>query len=131
MILVDANVRIDVLHGDPEWFGWSSAQIDTYAELGIAINPIIYAEVAMGFPDSESCDQALTDDVVRLDLPWEAALAAGRAFLAYRERGGTRSASFPDFFIGAHAAVSGLTLITRDARRYRIYFPDLQIIAPA
>jgi predicted nucleic acid-binding protein len=104
-----------------------------YAEGGmLVINPIIYAEVSIGFERIEELDQALPADTFRRDpLPWEAAFLAGKRFLAYRRRGGTRRAPLPDFYIGAHAAVTGLPLLTRDARRYRTYFPRLILLTPA
>lgn len=102
------------------------------AEAGILIiNPIIYAEVSVGFERIEELDDALPADSFRRDpLPWEAAFLAGKCFLIYRRRGGSRRAPLPDFYIGAHAAVTGLTLLTRDARRYRTYFPQLTFLAP-
>jgi predicted nucleic acid-binding protein len=131
MVLFDANVLIDVLHRDPVWFEWSAARVDEHEAEGIAINQVIYAELSIGFPTSEACDDALTEGIVKLDLPWEAAFRAGRAFLQYRRSGGTRLTPLPDFFIGAHAQVAGMKLVTRDATRYRTYFPDIEIIAPA
>jgi len=97
----------------------------------LVINPIIYAEVSMGFVRIEDLDAALPSPTFhRLALPWEAAFLAGKCFLAYRKRGGVRSSPLPDFYIGAHATVSGMTLLTRDASRYRTYFPKLRLIAP-
>ncbi len=97
----------------------------------LAINPIIYAEVSIGFERIEALEEALpTSTFHRLALPWEAAFLAGKCFLAYRRRGGVRSSPLPDFYIGAHASVLGMTLLTRDATRYRTYFPKLQLIAP-
>jgi predicted nucleic acid-binding protein len=97
----------------------------------VLINPIIYAELA-GYADSELQMASILSDMLleRADLPWEAAFLAGRAFVAYRRAGGARSAPLPDFYIGAHAQVSGLTLLTRDVRRYRTYFPAVSLIAP-
>ena len=97
----------------------------------LAINPIIYAEVSIGFLRIEEIDAALSLPMFhRLALPWEAAFLAGKCFLAYRKRGGVRRAPLPDFYIGAHASVSGMKLLTRDATRYRTYFPKLRLIAP-
>jgi hypothetical protein len=97
----------------------------------LVINPIIYAEVSIGFERIEDLDGVLPADSFRRDpLPWEAAFLAGKCFLAYRRRGGSRRSPLPDFYIGAHAAVTGLPLLTRDARRYRTYFPGLSILAP-
>lgn len=131
--LVDANVLLDVLTEDPEWLGWSSAALERAAETGpLAVNPIIYSEVSVRFSRIEDLDEALPPaDFRRLRLPWEAAFLAGKAFARYRRSGGQRSAPLPDVFIGAHAAVSGLDLLTRDAARFRTYFPTLRVIAPA
>jgi predicted nucleic acid-binding protein len=130
VVLFDANVLIDVLQKDVEWFSWSAARVDEYEPEGIAINQVIYAEVSMGFSTPQQTDEALTESISRLDLPWEAAFLAGRAFLEYRRRGGTRTSPLPDFYIGAHAQVAGLKLVTRDATRYRSYFPDIELVAP-
>ncbi len=130
--LIDTNVILDVLTADPAWSGWSSATLMRCAELGtVAINPIIYAELAVGFARIEDLDAALpASDWQRLPLPWAAGFVAGRSFGEYRRRGGARNAPLPDFYIGAHAAVEGLTLVTRDVGRYRTYFPRLEIVAP-
>ena len=130
--LVDSNVLLDLLTEDDEWFDWSSSTLSELADRGpLAINPIIYAEVAAGFNRIEVLDVALPPDYYRrLPLPWEAAFLAGQCFVKYRRRGGTRRSPPPDFYIGAHAAIAGLTLLTRDARRYQRYFPTLRIIAP-
>lgn len=103
-----------------------------YADSGmLVINPVIYAEVSVGFERIEELDQVLPPDSFRREpLPWEAAFLAGKCFLAYRRRGGSRRSPLPDFYIGAHAAVTGLPLLTRDARRYRTYFPHLSLLAP-
>ncbi|MEX2625716.1 MAG: type II toxin-antitoxin system VapC family toxin [Ilumatobacteraceae bacterium] len=131
--LVDANVLLDVLTEDPEWLSWSSAALERAAETGpLAVNPIIYSEVSVRFSRIEDLDAVLPPaDFRRLPLPWEAAFLAGKAFVRYRRSGGERSAPLPDFFIGAHAAVSGLELFTRDAARFRTYFPTVRVIAPA
>jgi len=130
--LVDANVILDILTQDPVWFDWSAAALTTAAENGpLVINPVVYAEVSVRFSNIEDLDDALpTADYLRAPLPWSAAFLAGKAFTAYRRRGGERRSPLPDFFIGAHAAVDGLDLLTRDAARYRRYFPKLQITAP-
>lgn len=131
--LVDTNVIVDVLSRDPIWFGWSADMLARCAAEGpLAINPIIYAELAVGFPRVEVLDAALPEpDWVRLPLPWHAGFLAGRCFGAYRQRGGTRSSPLPDFYIGAHAAVDDLVVLTRDAARFRTYFPKVQVVAPA
>lgn len=131
-VLVDSNVLLDILIPDPEWEAWSSAALAEAAETSLlAINPIIFAEVSVGFDRIEELEAALPQELRREALPWEAAFLAGKAFLAYRRRGGARTTPLPDFYIGAHAAVRGYTLLTRDARRYRGYFPKLSLIAPA
>lgn len=132
MILVDSNVIIDVLTQDPTWRAWSEAALGEAADRDeVAINPIIYAEIASGFWTMGELDRHLgTGAFRRLPLPHEAGFVAGRAFVEYRRRGGLRTSPLPDFYIGAHAAVSGLSLLTRDARRYASYFPKVRLISP-
>ena len=133
MILVDANVILDVLSRDPSWFAWSSGRlVSGRRDGGLGINPLIYAECTRGFDSSADLDAALEVlDLRRLELPYEAAFAAGRAFERYkRQHGGTKRSPLPDFYIGAHAEVAGLILLTRDVSRYRTYFPDVPLIAP-
>ena len=131
-VLADSNVLLDVATDDPVWGAWSSDALEAAAEIEIvAINPIIYAEVSIGFAAVEELDRVLPPDAFRRErLPYEAGFLAGKAFLAYRRRGGRRSTPLPDFYIGAHAAVAGYRLLTRDASRYRTYFPGLDLIAP-
>ncbi|MEO8586431.1 MAG: type II toxin-antitoxin system VapC family toxin [Acidobacteriota bacterium] len=131
--LVDSNVLLDVLTNDPRWFAWSAEALSRCAsESTLVINPIIYAEVSIGFARIEDLDGALDPaQFDRRSLPSEAAFLAGKCFLKYRRRGGARASTLPDFYIGAHAAIEGLALLTRDARRYRSYFPTLKLIAPA
>ena len=133
MILVDSNVIIDVLTKDPFWQAWSEAALcDAANREELAINPIIYAEIASGFETISDLDRCLGLDAFRrLELPYEAGFVAGRAFVEYRRRGGVRTSPLPDFYIGAHAAVSGYRLLTRDARRYAGYFPKVKLISPA
>jgi predicted nucleic acid-binding protein len=130
--LVDSNVLIDLFDATSEWRDWSDAMVAGCARRGpLVINPIVFAEVAAGFDSLEDVEDALpTAFIRREDLPWDAAFLAGRAFLLYRRRGGKKTAPLPDFYIGAHAAVAGHTLLTRDDRRYRHYFPTLRVIAP-
>ena len=132
MILVDSNVIIDVLSNDPNWSDWSQAAlIDAADRDDVAINPIIYAEISAGFTTLSDLDAHVgPGSFRRLALPYRAAFVAGRAFVEYRRRGGVRTAPLPDFYIGAHAAVDGLKLLTRDARRYTGYFPTLRLITP-
>lgn len=131
-ILVDANVLLDVLTDDPQWYAWSAAQLDACAARAeLCINPIIYAEVSVGFERIETLDDALSDDAfTRVDLPWEAGFLAGKAYLHYRRAKGARTSPLPDFYIGAHAAIEDMPLLTRDAKRYRTYFPTLDLICP-
>jgi predicted nucleic acid-binding protein len=130
--LVDSNVLLDVATADPQWQQWSADALAKAADEGpLAINPIIYAEVSIGFPRIEEFDEALPPEVfLRTPLPYEAGFLAGRAFLAYRRRGGARTTPLPDFYIGAHAAIAGYQLLTRDAQRYRTYFPTVSVRAP-
>jgi predicted nucleic acid-binding protein len=132
LALVDSNVLLDVLTEDPQWGSWSEGALMEVAERSLlAINPIIYAEVAAGFDRKEDLDLALPEDRFRRDpLPWDAAFLASKCFVQYRRRGGSRRSPLPDFYIGAHAAVAGMILLTRDAARYRTYFPRLEILAP-
>lgn len=132
VVLVDSNVLLDVLEEDQEWYGWSAEHLSRCAEESLlAINPLIYAEVSIGFNGIEELEDALPSDIFeRRALPWEAAFLAGKSFLRYRRAGGNRRAPLPDFFIGAHALVEGMTLLTRDVARYRTYFPKLKLLAP-
>jgi len=131
-VVVDSNVILDVVTEDPTWFPWSAQALSRCADQGLLIiNPIIYAEVSVGFDRIEELDAALPADYFhRTPLPWEAAFLAGKGYLAYRRKGGQRRSPLPDFYIGAHAAVAGLPLLTRDPRRYRTYFPRLSLITP-
>ncbi len=130
--LVDSNVLIDVLSEDPRWFEWSAAALAKAVErAALCVNPIIYAEVAVGYSSGAAVDRALAEaQFERLALPYAAGFLAGRAFVEYRRRGGVRQAPLPDFYIGAHALVEGHTLLTRDPARYRTYFPKLRLICP-
>jgi hypothetical protein len=130
--LVDSNVILDILTEDPDWLDWSASALARQADAGsLVVNPVIYAEVAARFERIEDLEEALPGEYYRRDpLPWEAAFLAGRCFVRYRRAGGQRRSPLPDFYIGAHALVSGLTLLTRDGRRYRTYFPKLRVIAP-
>jgi predicted nucleic acid-binding protein len=130
--LVDSNVLLDVLTEDAAWSAWSADALAAAADAGpLVINPIIYAEVSVRFSRIEDLEAALpTADYQRAALPWEAAFLAGKAFLTYRRRGGSRPSTLPDLFIGAHAAVEGFALLTRDATRYRTYFPTVDVTAP-
>lgn len=128
-VLVDT---LDVATEDSRWYGWSSRQLEQLAEEHtLVINPVIYAEVSVGFARIEDLDAVLPPDFYRREgLPWEAAFLAGQCFLRYRRSRGPRRSPLPDFSIGAHAAVRGMALLTRDVGRYRTYFPRLDLIAP-
>lgn len=131
LVLVDSNVLIDIRSEDPVWFDWSAAALAEAADQGeLAINPLIYAELSADAERIEDLDWELGAAYLRLPLPYEAGFLAGKAFLRYRRAGGERRSPLPDFYIGAHAAVSRLTLLTRDAARYRSFFPTVQLISP-
>jgi predicted nucleic acid-binding protein len=123
---------IDVLDPDPDWEVWShEAMVEALERGPLFIDPIAYAEVSVGFATMEECEWALSERwVERIPMPWPASFLAGKAFLDYRRRGGPKLLPLPDFFIGAHAAVAGLRLLTRDPARYRIYFPTVELICP-
>jgi len=130
--LVDSSVILDIVTDDPDWAAWSGdALVQAHDEGLLVINPIVYAEVSTGFDRIEDLDDAVpADDFEREALPYEAGFLAGKAFLAYRERGGQKRSPLPDFYIGAHAAVRRYRLLTRDVARYRTYFPTVNLIAP-
>lgn len=130
--LVDSNVILDVMTQDSRWFGWSADRLAEAADAGpLLINQVIYGEVSHRFSRIDDLDAALAPTrFIRGNLPWPAAFAAAASYRAYRGRGGRRTAILPDFFVGAHAAVLGLRLLTRDAARYRTYFPRLELVAP-
>ena len=132
MILVDANVILDLVENDPVWADWSQQQLETASlQTTLCINPVIYAELSIAFDKIEDLETVLNEGAFRLEpIPREALFLAGKAFVKYRKQRGTKTGVLPDFFIGAHAAVRGLTLLTRDTRRYASYFPTLQLIVP-
>ena len=131
-VLVDSNVLLDVATNDPEWAEWSADALSRTADNAIlVINPLVYAAVSIGFDAIEDLEAALPIDLYRReDLPYEAGYLAGKCFLRYRRAGGLKRSPLPDFYIGAHAAVAGYRLLTRDAGRYRTYFPNLKLITP-
>ena len=133
MTLVDTNVILDVVLADVRWAEWSLRHLDMAAVAGpLVINDIIYAELAAGYPAIEALDELVAGMGLRLEpMPRPALFLAAKAFRQYRARGGTRTGVLPDFFIGAHAAVSGWPLLTRDVRRYRDYFPTVDVTGPA
>jgi len=131
-VLVDSNIILDVATQDPIWAERSGRVLAREAEnVQLIINPIIFAEVSVGFEKVEQLEAAIPPGLFRREnLPWEAAFLAGKCFLAYRRRGGQKTSTLPDFYIGAHAALAGYRLLTRDAARYRTYFPGLEILVP-
>ena len=131
-VLIDSNVLIDLMTEDAQWFAWSAEAARTAADrFRLVINPIIYAEVSIRYSNIEDLEAALPKGMLdREEIPYEAAFLAGKSFVAYRRRGGAKRSPLPDFFIGAHAAVAGYRLLTRDPARYRSYFPRLSLIAP-
>ena len=131
-VLVDSNVILDIFTRDEKWFQWSSETLSEYAERELLyINPVIYAEISISFERIEDLEAVLPKEYIcREALPYEAAFLAGKCFMKYRKAGGQRRSPLPDFFIGAHAAVRGWKVLTRDKGRYRSYFPKLEIISP-
>jgi predicted nucleic acid-binding protein len=132
VILVDTNVLLDVLQDDPRWAGWSQGQLETASLTDrLAINPVIYSELSIAFERIEELEAAIAEANLAVEtLPREALFLAGKAFLKYRRRRGSRRGVLPDFYIGAHAAVLGVPILTRDIDRYRSYFPTVPLIAP-
>ena len=132
-VLVDANVLLDIFTEDADWFAWSSGALEEAAQSSrLVINAVIYAEASIRFSHIEEFENALPPSLAgREPIPFESAFLAGKAFAAYRKRGGAKRRSLPGFFIGAHAAVAGYRLLTRDPRTYRTYFPSVELIAPA
>lgn len=131
-MLVDTNVLVDILENDPEWADWSIAQLQSQSKVHrLVINPVIYSELSLTFSTVEALDQTLDGMKLRmLEIPKPALFLAGKAFVQYRRSGGVKNNVLGDFFIGAHAAVKGLPLLTRDTRRYRNYFPSVRLVAP-
>ena len=128
--LVDANVLLDIVTEDERWMAWSADALASAAAQGeLVINPVVYAEVSLAYDTIEALDSAL-QELRRLPLPYEAGFLAARCYLRYRNAGGSRRSPLPDFYIGAHAAVEGHDLLTRDSSRYRSYFPRLDVISP-
>jgi predicted nucleic acid-binding protein len=132
-VLVDSNVILDVFLNDPSWAEWSESALEELsASNRLFINPMVYAEISIGFERIEELESALrSTGFILLDIPKEALFLAGKVFLKYKKRHGKRRFPLPDFFIGAHAAVMDLTLLTRDPRRYRSYFPSVRLISPS
>lgn len=133
MLLVDTNVLVDVLENDPDWADWSIGQLRAQSKVHrLAINPVIYAELSLTFSTVEALDETIEAlGLVLIELPRPALFLAGKAFMRYRRQGGTKSNVLGDFFIGAHAAISGHPVLTRNTRRYAAYFPGVTLIAPS
>jgi predicted nucleic acid-binding protein len=132
VLLVDTNVLLDVVEDDPHWADWSKRQLERQSlNHALAINPVIYAELSIGYERIEELDQMLAIASIAVEpIPRAALFLAGKAFRRYRAQSGSKSGVLPDFFVGAHAAVTGIPLLTRDVRRYRSYFPTVPLIAP-
>ena len=131
-MLVDTNILVDVFEEDPDWVSWSVSQLELQSKTHkLLINPIIYAELSLAFYTSEALDAAIEPMLLELiEIPKSALFLAGKAFVKYRHQGGTKHNVLSDFFIGAHAAVCGLSLLTRDTKRYRTYFPSVRLVTP-
>jgi predicted nucleic acid-binding protein len=131
-VLVDSNIVLDVFLNDPKWADWSESKLDEYDQLGILyINSIIYSEISIGFKRIENLESAIAKAGLQmLQIPKEALFLAGKAYLKYKKRKGTKRTPLPDFFIGAQAAVQNLDLVTRDVSRYQSYFPTVKLITP-
>ncbi len=128
---MDSNVLLDLFTDDPRWAQWSAEHLTTAFDAGpVVINPLIFAELSVGFDRLEDLEEALPGRIEREDLPWEAAFLAGRCFLQYRRRGGTRRSPLPDFYIAAHAATTWRALLTRDRPRHLDLLPMLEVISP-
>lgn len=132
MLLVDTNVLVDILQDDPHWADWSVRQLRAQSQVHeLAINPVIYAELSLNFASVAALDSAVDGMGLQLkDLPRPALFLAGKAFVKYRRTGGTKGNVLADFFVGAHAAVMGCAILTRDARRYKNYFPRVPLVVP-
>lgn len=132
MLLVDTNVLVDVLQNDPQWADWSIAQLRAQSKIHrLAINPVIYAELSLTFSTVEALDETIESlGLALVELPRPALFLAGKAFVRYRRQGGTKANVLADFFIGAHAAVAGWSVLTRDTPRYAAYFPSVTLLSP-
>jgi len=131
-ILIDSCVLLDLFTDDPLWANWSERMLDTFSQTNtLYINTIVYTEISIGFAEIEVLDEAIEELGIKvLEIPREALFLTGKTFLKYRRNKGTKSAPLPDFFIGAHAAVSNFTLVTRDVAKYRTYFPQVNLVCP-
>lgn len=133
MILVDTNVLLDVVEDDSQWAAWSQQQLETAAlNDRLVINAVIYSELSMAFARIEQLETVVSEAALTLeDIPREALFLAGKVFLAYRRRQGSKQRVLPDFYIGAHAAVKGYPILTRDTARYHSYFPTVRLLSPS
>lgn len=131
-VLVDSCVLLDIITEDPNWFNWSSQTLQKYADhYSLLINPIIYSEVSISYQRIEELEEALPHTVFkRAPIPWEAAFLAGKSFIKYKKLGGKQKLPLPDFFIGAHATIENLLLLTRDTKRFVHYYPHLKMDSP-
>lgn len=131
-MLVDTNVLVDVLENEPEWADWSVGQLRAQSQIHrLVINPVIYSELSLTFSTFEALDETLAGmELGMIEIPRPALFLAGKAFVQYRRQGGVKNNVLGDFFIGAHAAVSGLPVLTRDTRRYASYFPSVKLVSP-
>ncbi len=131
MILVDSNIILDILTEDPNWYDWSASTLETLAEdHKLIINDIIYSEISISFRYIEELEETLTDNLIIQPIPKEALFLAGKVFVKYKNAGGMKQSTLPDFFIGAHASILGIPLLTRDKKGYKNNFPNLEIICP-
>lgn len=131
MILVDSNIILDILTRDIKWYEWSARSLAEAAEKNeLIINDIIYTEVSIGFKTIEELEEVIMPNFLIQALPKEALFLAGKAFVKYKKQGGNKNIALPDFFIGAHAAVKNISLLTRDTSRYKTYFGSVKLITP-
>ena len=132
MIYVDSNIILDILTNDPKWYEWSASRLEKYSNSGqLIINEIIYAEISIGFEKIEELEEIIKDEFFKIEsIPKEALFLAGKVFLKYKKQNGNKTSILPDFFIGAHAIVKKSPLLTRDVKRYKTYYPTLDIISP-
>ncbi len=132
VILVDSNILLDIITDDPVWYDWSLSQLDSATFLGsLYINDVVYTEISVRYNKIEHLDNMLAETGISiLSIPRPALFLAGKVFVQYRKAGGTRTGVLPDFFIGAHAAVSNLSVLTRDTKRFQSYFKSIKLISP-
>ena len=132
MILVDSNIILDILTEDPNWYDWSASTLETLAEDNkLIINDVIYSEISISFRYIEELEEVLTNSFIIQPIPKEALFLAGKVFIKYKNAGGVKQSTLPDFFIGAHAAVNQIPILTRDTQRFQTYFPTVRLIAPS